>query len=62
MKATLTFLIDFYKSSKEQYKINDKIEIDVDNDGVPLDGFWYEQLRFNDNHFLLEFNKKSNKK
>ena len=62
MKATLTFLIEFYRSQNEQYHVNDKIEIDVDSEGPPIDGFWYEQLKFNNGHFTLDFNKKQKTK
>lgn len=62
MKATLTFLIDFYRNINEQYHINDKIEIDVDSEGTPIDSFWYEQLKFNNGHFKLELNKKTKTK
>lgn len=58
MKATLIFLIPFYYKGKT-YQINDKIEIEVDNDGTPTDSFWYEQNRFNQGHFIIEFNKKT---
>ena len=52
-KATITFLVEFYHKNKI-YKVNDQIEIDVDLDNKPLDPFWYEQIRFNDNHFELK--------
>jgi hypothetical protein len=61
MKATLTFLIKFYRNQNEEYQINEKIEIDVDSEGNPIDSFWYEQIKFNNGHFNLDFNKKAKK-
>lgn len=59
-KATLIFLIDFYHKGKS-YKPKDEIEIDIDQDGKPIDHFWSEQIKFNDNHFELKLpvNKKT---
>jgi len=55
MEAELKFLKDFY-IKKKWYKANTSIFIQVDQDGVPMDSVWYEQLRFeeNKNHFELK--------
>jgi len=56
MEAELKFLKDFY-IKKKWYKANTSIFIQVDQDGVPTDSLWYEQLRFieeNKNHFELK--------
>ncbi|MEY2868982.1 MAG: hypothetical protein RIR01_1458 [Bacteroidota bacterium] len=59
MKAILKFLINFYHPSGKQYLVGDEIEIDVDSENTPLDGFWYEQIKHNNGHFSLT--KKENK-
>jgi hypothetical protein len=56
MEAELKFLKDFY-IKKKWYKANTSIFIQVDQDGVPTDSLWYEQLRFieeNKDHFELK--------
>jgi len=50
MRATLTFLKDFYSPLHKKWFIaadpkNSSIEVEVDEYGVPLNSFWYEQIR-----------------
>lgn len=54
MKTALTFLKDFYSPlHKKWFKAadpqNSSIEIDIDEYGVPIDSFWYEQIRQDEN-------------
>jgi len=63
MEAELKFLKDFY-IKKKWYKKDSSINIEVDQNGTPLDSIWFEQLRFEENkdHFELKSLAQSKKK
>ena len=53
MKAELNFLKDF-SIKRKLHKAKTSIFIDVDQDGIPMDSVWYEQLRFEKNKDYFE--------